>query len=678
MKVRMDEFFPSQCLKCEIILYSLFHLFNSKIPTSDDFMSKAASSPINIKRAVALPSSSTTPMVDLSLVTFNSERWIEPFFKSLLAQNYPCDRIRVLIRDNGSSDATCHIIQSIIDLHGSSFACIHLGHGPNVGYGQAHNHNFFTQAQSEWFWVSNLDLEFEENTLVNLLAQAKNDDPKVASWECRQKPFEHPKHYHPASLETAWSSSANVLFRSQAFRSVKGYDPRIFMYTEDVDLSFRLRDQGWTLKYAPKSTVWHYTYEQSHQVKPLQFFGSTLGNVLLRCRFGSTREIVQGFLMFASLLLMPSQFPGQRIGVLTHAFKLIGLAPYFLRTRKISKLTFPFRMWDYEFTRQGAFYKLEPMVAKELQPLVSILIRTTSTRGSRLREAVLSVTHQTYPRIDLVVVQDGGDSAQIVLNEMRSQGLLNGLESVQFKPLPKMGRCLAGNEAMSLSKGEFLCFLDDDDLLYADHVEVLVQELLKGQSQARNKPLAAVYALGFEVLTAVVSLEPWVYQELRHDLVFCQPFSRALLMHHNFMPIQTVLFKKELFEKLGGFDPELDNLEDWNLWVRFALGHDFQMVHKVTSLYRVPAVAQEAVERQQVLDDYYAIACKKHRQLMFQTNPMEFLEMAKELAEDLYVVSVEKKKFKSWLIRSPQWSSLYYFCRRCWNFLKKLKSKFTW
>jgi cellulose synthase/poly-beta-1,6-N-acetylglucosamine synthase-like glycosyltransferase len=640
-------------------------------------MSQAAVPTHNPEKAAALSSSSTIPMVDLSLVSFNSERWIEPFFKSLLSQNHPCDRIRVLIRDNGSSDSTFHVIQSVIDLHGSSFACIHLDRGPNVGYGQAHNHNFFTHAQSEWFWVSNVDLEFEDNTLVNLLAQATNDDPKVASWECRQKPYEHPKHYHPATLETAWSSSACVLFRSQAFRSVKGYDPRIFMYTEDVDLSFRLRDHGWTLKYVPKSTVWHFTYEQSHQVKPLQFFGSTLGNVLLRCRYGRVREILQGFLMFASLLLMPSQFPGQRLGVLTHSFKLIWRIPYFLRTRKRSNLTFPFRMWDYEFTRDGAFYQLEPLVAKVLQPLVSILVRTTSSRGSRLREAVLSVTHQTYPRIDLVVVQDGGDNAQIVLNELRSKGLLNGLESVQFKPLPKMGRCLAGNEAMALSKGQFLCFLDDDDLLYADHVEVLVEKLLKDQTQVHKRPLAAVYGLGLEVQTEVVSLDPWVYRELRHDLVFRQPFSRALLMHHNFMPIQTVLFKRELFEKLGGFDPELDNLEDWNLWVRFALDHDFQMVEKVTSLYRVPAFTQEAVERQQVLDDHYSIACEKHRQLMFQTNPTEFVEMAKELADDLYVVSVDKKKLKSWLIRTPVLNAMYYFFVRCLNFFKKIKSKFA-
>lgn len=51
--------------------------------------------------------------------------------------------------------------------------------------------------------------------------------------------------------------------------------------------------------------------------------------------------------------------------------------------------------------------------------------------------------------------------------------------------------------------------------------------------------------------------------------------------------------------------------------------------------------------------------------------------MAKELAVDLYVVSVDKKKLKSWLIRTPVLNAMYYFFIRCLNFLKKIISKFT-
>ena len=43
----------------------------------------------------------------------------------------------------------------------------------------------------------------------------------------------------------------------------------------------------------------------------------------------------------------------------------------------------------------------------------------------------------------------------------------------------KQGRCKVGNLGMELAHGKYLNFLDDDDLLFADHVETLVQALLK-------------------------------------------------------------------------------------------------------------------------------------------------------------------------------------------------------
>ena len=55
------------------------------------------------------------------------------------------------------------------------------------------------------------------------------------------------------------------------------------------------------------------------------------------------------------------------------------------------------------------------------------------------------------------------------------------------------------------------------------------------------------------------------------------------------MPIQAVLFKRELYAERGGFDTRLDALEDWNLWQRYAYGNRFVYVPKVTSQFRTPA-----------------------------------------------------------------------------------------
>jgi GT2 family glycosyltransferase len=48
-----------------------------------------------------------------------------------------------------------------------------------------------------------------------------------------------------------------MLVRGDAFREVGGFDPRIFLYMEDVDLCRRLREAGWMIRYEPAATVYH-------------------------------------------------------------------------------------------------------------------------------------------------------------------------------------------------------------------------------------------------------------------------------------------------------------------------------------------------------------------------------------------------------------------------------------
>ena len=600
--------------------------------------------------------------LDVSVVTYNSARWLGAFVRSLTQQAYPCGQIRLLFRDNGSSDNTVELLRQIATDHAARFAQIVVDAGDNVGFGCGHNANL-ARVQARWMLVTNVDLEFEPDTLVELVTRAEADPAQVASWECRQKPFEHPKHYNPVTGETAWSSSACVLFRAEALQQIGGYEPKLFLYGEDVEISYRLRDRGWQLRYVPRATVWHYTYEHAAQVKPAQFLGSTLANVLLRLRYGSARAMVRGLLMYLALFALKPQIPDQRLRLLRNAWQIIKLGPYFLRTRKQSAQSFKFYLWDYEIVRHGAFHEYKPEAPGAWRPVVSVLVRTVAGRAGRLAEAVASVAQQTYGPVELVIVEDGSDTALALVAQLRATGRFH---AVQYRPLAKVGRCTAGNAAMDAATGELMCFLDDDDLFYADHVEVLVDAL------AARTELAGVYSLAYEVQTEVISAEPWVYRDLNHRLMYRQPFSRALLWHHNYMPIQTVLFRRSLFEKHGGLDPELDNLEDWNLWVRYTLEQDLSMVDKVTSLYRVPAVAQQAVQRQQVLDDYYARAVAKHSTLRVQLNPNQVIEMAHELAQDLYVVKVQRRTLRNMVLSRPWLARFYHPMRRLGSLMRKV------
>ena len=633
----------------------------------------------------------SAPVLTLSIVTYNSEKWLQAFFESLLKQDLACDQIALCVLDNGSTDGTYAALQAQLASQsgtwGDRFASVQLHQGSNIGFGAGHNHNL-SLTHTPFFWVTNVDLEFEHETLTTLLGTAQKDaaqgaaheGSKVAAWECRQKPYEHPKDYHPVTGETTWCSSACVLFKTEALKAVKGYEPLLFLYGEDVELSYRLRDHGYTLRYVPNATVWHYTYEEAAQIKPQQFLGSTLANVLLRCRYGRRHEVIQGFAMFAGLFVMRPLFPRMRRKLLAQTWKIFKLAPHFLSTRRKSQEKFPFRMWDYEMAREGAFYEYPAPEQSAIYrnqsstqglPMVSVLMRTMPGRAGKLREAMGSVVQQTYAHmggpIELVVVEDGGqglESAKAAIDALRSRG---SLAKVVYVPLPKSGRCLAGNKALEAATGQLCCFLDDDDLFYADHLEVLVGEWLK------QPKLGAVYSLSYEVRTHVLSEEPWLYENVMHSLIHRQAFSRPTLWHHNYFPIQTVLFQRRLYEEFGGFDVDLENLEDWNLWVRYSLKNDFKLIQKVTSLYRVPDHLEKAIQRQALLDDYYAKAKAKHDLLKVELTLPEIQQIVEEITRQSQLAGVPTSWLKQLLLNTPGLRKLYHPLKRWVSFWRRIR-----
>jgi hypothetical protein len=155
----------------------------------------------------------------------------------------------------------------------------------------------------------NHDCVLEPDVLEGLLTHAQSDDAKVGTWELRQIPYEHPKDYDPVTLDVTWCSGAALLVRREAFMSVGGFDPRLFMYGEDVDLSWRLRAKGWRLGYRPRFAAVHRTYAYAHEVKPLQLFGSVLANLCLRARFGGLLRTLQGVTMLVAEIVGPQIVP---------------------------------------------------------------------------------------------------------------------------------------------------------------------------------------------------------------------------------------------------------------------------------------------------------------------------------------------------------------------------------
>lgn len=529
----------------------------------------------------------------ISMVTFNSSRWLAKFFDTLLVESYPKELITLLFVDNGSSDATLADIEEFARLNESKYRRIELFQRPNLGYGAGNDHAI-RHTDDRYVLVTNVDVEFHGDTLQSLVSRALLDDERVACWEARQYPYEHPKYYDPVSLETAWSSHACVLMRRSAYLEVGGYDPDIFMYGEDVELSYRFRARGHLLRYVPSAGLTHHVDFERPQLRAHQLSGSLAANLLLRRRYGTPAVHHEGELLFQRALA--AETDRERILQFERALTIVQRSEANFAPIKDAapNVGFPFDGFDYAMRRDGHDVRHSRPPPKSARPLVTIVTRTYGPRTDLLRECIASVLNQTWENVEHLIVEDRTRLAEQVVAEARER---YGSDLAYIRS-DGAGRARAGNCGFEKARGEYLMMLDDDDLVFPDHVETLMEALLA------DREAVASYALAWDVQTANIN-------EKRHEFLHSTPaghkegFSLPKLLDMNYIPIQAILFKKDLFRNVGGFEESLDQLEDWHLWARYAMQGRFAYTPKTTSLYRTPANPDERAKRQERLDAAY-------------------------------------------------------------------------
>ncbi len=197
--------------------------------------------------------------------------------------------------------------------------------------------------------------------------------------------------------------------------------------------------------------------------------------------------------------------------------------------------------------------------------LVSVVIPAYNSADYTV-ETVESVMAQTYRNFEVIVVNDGStDNTHLVLEPYRGR--------LQYIYKENGGACSARNVGIRKAKGEYIAFLDCDDLWLPEKLEYSVAKLKS------DEQIGFVCTSSFLIDTDGATTGKTLFKvDLQNAYVN--------LLNENFVVAPTVVMKRECLETVGLFDESIFIPADWDLWLRLAKRFRIGFIDKPLSKYR--------------------------------------------------------------------------------------------
>jgi GT2 family glycosyltransferase/radical SAM superfamily enzyme YgiQ (UPF0313 family)/Flp pilus assembly protein TadD/glycosyltransferase involved in cell wall biosynthesis len=205
-----------------------------------------------------------------------------------------------------------------------------------------------------------------------------------------------------------------------------------------------------------------------------------------------------------------------------------------------------------------------PSLAASYPPLVSVIVPTYN-RPDMLPDTLQSILAQSYPNIEIVVVNDAGEDVERLVKEVAPNAVYICHE---------LNKGLGGarNTGIHQAKGKYIAYLDDDDQFYPEHVETLLNFL-------EESDFKVAYTDSYR---AFQSQESGQYEVIQRELAHGVDFDYDRILVDNFVPVLCFMHEKTCIEESGFFDESLRRHEDWDLWVRMSRRFRFAHIPKVT------------------------------------------------------------------------------------------------
>lgn len=203
-------------------------------------------------------------------------------------------------------------------------------------------------------------------------------------------------------------------------------------------------------------------------------------------------------------------------------------------------------------------------------PKCSII--TPVYNGERfIARSIESVLAQTYPRWELVVINDGSTDS--------TARIVAGFTDPRITTIHQDNRGLAAarNAGIQAARGDYLAFLDADDLWAPQFMERCLQVL------GERQDIVGVYTGNYFIDEADTVLPRTSLRVVKPEALYGE------LLRGGFFPPHTVLIRSDVVRQLGMFDTGLAGrgTEDWDLWLRVARQYRMEAMPELLAYYRV-------------------------------------------------------------------------------------------
>jgi len=214
----------------------------------------------------------------------------------------------------------------------------------------------------------------------------------------------------------------------------------------------------------------------------------------------------------------------------------------------------------------------EPMIS----PQVSVVI-TCYNYGRYLEGCLRSVLGQTWQDFEVIIVNDGStDDTDVVIEPYLAD------ERIVYLKQANAGQANAKNLGISQARGNFVAFLDADDLWEPTKLE-------KQMKLFENPLVGVVYSTARYIDENGRGINIRLYSK------YLKPRSGMVaqyLVFDNFVPFSSSVVRMTCFKQTGVFDESIEMGIDWDLWLRISVKWTFQFVSDPLLIYRVGHLGQ--------------------------------------------------------------------------------------